>query len=53
MLKESEENAKDSIDKLIDIRLDMIKQEIENEKDAINERLDYLKEFYDEQKEDK
>ncbi len=51
MLKESEENAKDSIDELINIRLDMIKQEIENEKDAINERLDYLKEFYDKQKE--
>lgn len=51
MREDAESNAKSSIDKLVDYRIDMIKQEIENEKDALDKRLDNLKDFYDKQKE--
>lgn len=44
------DNAKDAVDELIDIRIDMLKQEIKDEKDAIKTRLDMLKDFYDKQK---
>lgn len=43
-------NAKSTTDKLIDIRINMIKQGLEAEKDAIKEKLNYLKDFYDKQK---
>lgn len=51
MREDAESDAKSSIDKLVDYRIDMIKQEIEDEKDALEERLDNLKDFYDKQKE--
>ena len=44
------DTAKSAMDELINIRIDMIKQEISDEKDAINKRLEYLKDFYQEQK---
>jgi hypothetical protein len=44
------DNAKDSIDKLVDIRIKMIKQDLADQRDAIKERLAMLKEFYDKQK---
>lgn len=48
---EATDNAKDAIDKLIEYRIDMLKQDIESEKDALDKKLDYLSEFYDKQKE--
>ena len=45
------DNAKDTLEKLIDIRIKMIKQEVSNEKDALKKRLSSLKEFYQQQKE--
>lgn len=44
------DNAKDNIDKLVDIRIKMIKQDLADQRDAIKERLAMLKEFYDKQK---
>lgn len=40
-----------SMEKLIDYRVDMLKQDIKDQKDALSKKLDYLKEFYDKQKE--
>lgn len=45
------EDAKDSLEKLIDIKMDMNKKDIEEDKKAIDTKLDNLKEFYDKQKE--
>ena len=39
------------MEKLIDYRVDMLKQDIKDQKDALSKKLDYLKEFYDKQKE--
>lgn len=44
------ENAKKSLDGLIEYRIDMLKQDIENEKDALDKKLDNLKDFYNKQK---
>ena len=44
------DNAKDSIENLVEIRQKMLKQEIEDEKDAISKKLSALKKFYDDQK---
>ena len=47
----AEKDAKNSMEKLIDYRVDMLKQDIKDQKDALSKKLDYLKEFYDKQKE--
>lgn len=49
--EQAETEIKDSIDQLVEYRVDMLKQEINDEKDALNEKLDALKEFYDKQRE--
>lgn len=48
---EATKNAKDALDELVEYRIDMIKQDLEDEKGALDKKLDYLKEFYDKQKE--
>lgn len=48
--EQAETESKSSIDRLVDYRIDMLKQEIENEKDALDEKLDNLREFYDKQR---
>lgn len=44
-------NAKDAVDSLVDYMQDMLQQDVNNQKDTLNDKLDYLKEFYDKQKE--
>lgn len=44
------DNAKNALDNLVQIRINMLKDEIKRERDALNERLSNLKEFYDKQK---
>lgn len=48
---ELKDNAKSSVEELVDIRIKMLKKDVEADKDAIKEKLDNLKEFYDKQKE--
>ena len=48
---ESLEDAKSSIDELVEYRIDMIKQELEDEQDVLDKKLDAIKDFYDKQKE--
>ena len=48
--EEVTDNAKDAADKLVDFRIDMLKQELEARRDALNTQLDDLRDFYDEQK---
>lgn len=51
--KFEEQQAKDSqdaLEDLIDLRIDMLKQEKNNEKDALKERQDNVKDFYDKQR---
>lgn len=50
-LQDIRDEAKDTLEELIEFRVDMLKQDIENEKEALEKKLDYLKEFYDKQKE--
>ncbi len=45
-----EKGAKDSLDKLVQLRVDMIKDEIKREREALQDRLSYLKDFYQKQK---
>ena len=49
--EDAESDAKNSIDDLVDYRIDMLKQEIKNEKDALDKKLDDLQNFYDKQRE--
>lgn len=42
--------SQDALEELIDLRVDMLKQEKENEKDVLKERQDNVKEFYDKQR---
>lgn len=42
--------SQDALEELIDLRVDMLKQEKENEKDILKERQDNVKEFYDKQR---
>ena len=42
--------SQDALEELIDLRVDMLKQEKENEKDVLKERQDSVKEFYDKQR---
>lgn len=51
IMTEAEENAESAVKKLIDYRIDMLKQDVSNEKDAIDKKLEYLREFYRKQKE--
>lgn len=46
-----QQNAKDSLEELVNIRVDMLKEDVEREREALDDRLDLLKEFYDKQKE--
>lgn len=51
--KFEEQQAKDSqdaLEDLIDLRIDMLKQEKNNEKDVLKERQDNVKDFYDKQR---
>ena len=51
--KFEEQQAKDSqdaLEDLIDLRVDMLKQEKNNEKDVLKERQDNVKDFYDKQR---
>lgn len=48
--KEKAEDAQEALEDLIDLRIDMLKQEKENEKDNLKERQDNIKDFYDEQR---
>lgn len=48
--EDSNDEAKDAIEDLVQYRIKMIKQELNNEKSALNDKLSYLKEFYDKQK---
>lgn len=48
--EDSNDEAKDAIEDLVQYRIKMIKQELNNEKSALNDKLKYLKEFYDKQK---
>lgn len=50
-MQELRDEAKDTLEELIEFRIDMLKQDIKNEKEALEEKLDNLKEFYDKQKE--
>lgn len=43
-------SAESATQKLVEMRVDMLKQEIKDEKDALKKRLDMLKDFYDKQK---
>jgi len=44
------DNAKDALDELVGIRVNMLKQEIQDRKEALDKQLDMLKKFYDKQK---
>lgn len=46
-----EDEAKSMLEKLVEYRVKMLKQEYSNQKDALNSRLSALKEFYSKQKE--
>ena len=46
-----EKNAKDATKKLVDYRVQMLKQDIQNEREALSERRKLLQEFYNKQKE--
>lgn len=48
--EQAETEAKNSVDDLVDYRVEMLKQEIEDEKEALNKKLKALQEFYDEQR---
>jgi|GEM_PF-5162939 len=48
--EEATANAKNTVKELVDVRIDMLKQDIDKEKDALKKKLDYLKEFYQKQK---
>lgn len=50
-IKKLKDNAESAIKELINIRINMLKEDINKEKEAINTRLKNLKEFYDKQKE--
>lgn len=43
-------NAKDALDDLVQLRVDMLKDDLESEKKNLDERLSNLKSFYDKQK---
>lgn len=49
-IKKLKDNAESAIKELINIRINMLKEDINKEKEAINTRLKNLKEFYDKQK---
>lgn len=48
--EQAETEAKNSVDDLVDYRVEMLKQEIEDEKEALDKKLKALQEFYDEQR---
>lgn len=50
MREQAETEAKNSVDDLVDYRVEMLKQEIEDEKEALDKKLKALQEFYDEQR---
>lgn len=48
--EQAESESKNTIDDLVEYRIDMLKKEIENEKDALDKKLSDLQEFYDKQR---
>lgn len=49
-IKKLKDNAESAINNLINIRINMLKEEVNKEKESINKRLDMLKDFYQKQK---
>lgn len=49
-IKKLKDNAESAINNLINIRINMLKEEVNEEKESINKRLDMLKDFYQKQK---
>lgn len=48
--EQAETETQNSIDDLVEYRIEMLKQEIQDQKDALSERLDDLQDFYDKQR---
>lgn len=48
--EDAEAESKNTIEDLVEYRIDMLKQEIQDQKDALSEQLDDLKDFYDKQR---
>lgn len=48
--EQAESESKNTIDDLVEYRIDMLKKEIENEKDALDKKLSDLQDFYDKQR---
>lgn len=48
--KQQAKDSQDALEDLIDLRVDMLKQEKNNEKDVLKERQDNVKDFYDKQR---
>ena len=50
-VKKLKDNAESAIKSLVDIRINMLKEDVSKEKESIDKRLKNLKDFYDKQKE--
>ena len=49
-VKKLKDNVESAINNLINIRINMLKEDIDKEKEAIKKKLDFLKDFYQKQK---